>query len=582
MPLSVVGELTLDESAIILMANGPDWELARATASLQLATPLIKQTKPPGALTLPATWPAVVQLSSTFGPAWKPSERLQGWVARQVRTRATSKSPCLVVPPPAGLIPRAYQIEAAHMIRHTGRVLLYDEPGTGKTISTILGIRERAQTHAVVPILVVCPASVMDNWVTEFNLWAPELHTIPWRGSKKARTNLIGSAHVYVCSYETARNDASSADPRDGNPLVRLDPSFVVADECHKLKSHHSQQSRAVRRLAEKSEHFVGLSGTPITHHPGDLWPTLVALEPGAWPSRERWVNRYCQSVPGDYDQKIIGLSPSHEPEFRTTIIGRHRRVAKADVLAQLPPKVYTVRNVELPPQYRKAYDDMESKMLADLPDGGELSVMSVLAQLTRLSQLACAAADVKLTLEWDDELQDYREHQNVTLKNPSWKVDELLEVLAERPGKSVVTFAPSRQLIVLAGQAATKAGYSVGYVMGGQSAKDRTACVDSFQRSELDLICVTTGAGGVGLTLTAAGTCVFLQRPWSLVEAMQAEDRLHRISSEHHESIEIIDIVASNTIDSRVRKVLRGKAGQLADVVQDQRIVAELLGGSK
>jgi SNF2 family DNA or RNA helicase len=62
----------------------------------------------------------------------------------------------------------------------------------------------------------------------------------------------------------------------------------------------------------------------------------------------------------------------------------------------------------------------------------------------------------------------------------------------------------------------------------------------------------------------------------------MQAEDRLHRIGAEGHESIEVIDIVARNTIDSRVRAVLRERAGQLADLVQDPRVASELLGGSE
>ncbi len=430
----------------------------------------------------------------------------------------------------------------------------------------------------VTPILIVCPASVVDNWVNEFGKWAPHWRAVAWRGTKTQRIRLIGTADVYVTSYDTARNDASSADPRDDNPLIALKAKTVVADECHRIKSHQSQQSRAVRRLAERAEHFVGLSGTPITHHPGDLWPTLAALEPVAWPSRERWVNRYCTSIPGDYGQQILGLNPHTEPEFRTILLGQHRRVAKADVLKQLPPKVYSVRTVELPPAYRKAYDQMEAEMLAELPDGDELSVMSVLAQLTRLSQLACAAADVATVLEVVDG--EEKVSQRVSLKAPSWKVDELLEVMAERPGKPVVAFAPSRQLIMLAGQAAEAEGYSVGYIVGGQSAKERTGHIEAFQAGQLDLICVTTQAGGVGITLTAADTAVFLQRPWSLVDAMQAEDRLHRIGAEVHESVEIIDIVAAKTIDTRVRSVLKGKAGQLSQLLQDERIVTELLGG--
>jgi SNF2 family DNA or RNA helicase len=338
-----------------------------------------------------------------------------------------------------------------------------------------------------------------------------------------------------------------------------------------------------VRRLAGKASNFIGLSGTPITHHPADLWPALVCLEPGAWPSRERWIERYCLSVQGDYSSTVLGLNPHSEQEFRNTLMGRHRRVAKADVLTELPPKIYSVRTVELPAEWRKAYDSMEADMLAQLPDGEELSVMGVLAQLTRLAQLASAPADVEVTTEVveEDGLLMEKQHTKVHLKAPSWKVDALLEVMAERPDQQVVAFAPSRQLMVLAGAAAKKAGYRVGYIMGGQTPAERTGYVDAFQRGELDLICVTTGAGGVGLTLTAARTAVFLQRPYSLVEAMQSEDRLHRIGAERHESIEVVDVVARKTIDSRVRAILKERAGQLSDLVQDPRVVAELLGGA-
>ncbi|MHA6626906.1 DEAD/DEAH box helicase [Pseudonocardia sichuanensis] len=582
MAATVIGELTADASTIILMGTGPEHEVAQAAAKLQTLTPLIKPTDPAGALQLPATWPAVVQLATTFGAAWRPGPALTAWIGEQVGNRGAQPDELLVKPPP-GLVPRSYQIEAAAMIRASGSALLFDEPGTGKTASTILGLVERAAAgHDVLPVVVVCPAAVIDSWVSHVRDWAPRWRATAWRGTPDRRRRLSGSADVYVASYDTARRDAGETDVRK-SPLLALRARTVVADEVHKIKGQATEQSRAVRRLAGKARGFIGLSGTPITHHPGDLWPALMSLEPGAWPSRERWVARYCWTVQGDYAATVLGLRDDAEPEFRTALLGRHRRVAKADVLAELPPKVYSVRTVELPTEWRKAYDSLESQMLAELPDGTELSVMGVLAQLTRLAQLSSAAADIETTTETVDEggLVYEKTHQHVHLKAPSWKVDALLEVTAERPGEQVVAFAPSRQLIVLAGKAATDAGLRVGYVMGGQTAAERTGYIDAFQRGELDLICVTTGAGGVGLTLTAARTAVFLQRPWSLVEALQSEDRLHRIGAERHESIEVIDIVARKTIDSRVRSILRERAGQLADLVQDPRIVAELLGGA-
>lgn len=585
MPATIVGETTQDGATIVLIADGTPEDVAFAARQLQTLTPKIGKTTPPGALQLPVSWPVVVQLAMTYGAAWKPGPRLTAWIADQVALRTEQPPAELSFTLPDGLTPRPYQIEGAHLIARMGSGLLFDEPGTGKTWSTILGLRERAEQGPVVlPAVVVAPASVVDPWVQTFGYLTPEWRAVAWRGTPKQRAALAGTADVYVVSYDTARNDAGTGPLKD-NPLLAVKPATVVADEAHLIKTHTTARSKAVRRLAKGADSFIGLTGTPITHHPANLWPALEALAPGAWPSRERWVNRYCLSTPSDYGEDILGLRPSHEPEFRTALLGQQRRVAKADVLTQLPPKVYSVRSVELPAAYRKAYDEMERDMLAELPDGEELSVMGVLAQMTRLSQMACAPADVKVTTEvvWDDALnmEVEKQHTSVTLKAPSWKVEALLEVLDERSGRQTIATAPSKQLMVLAGKAAADKGFKVGYVMGGQSAKDRTATIDAFQAGELDLICVTTGAGGVGITLTAADALVFLQRPWSLVESIQMEDRAHRIGSERHGSIEIVDVVAKNTIDTRVRAVLRERGKQLADLVEDPRVVAELLGGA-
>lgn len=619
MTVSVVGELTANRRSIVLMAAGPDHEVAQAAQRLQTLTPLIDNLCACGhaarlhrgqkeacgrcsctvfrgaALQMPASWAAVVQLAATFGPWWKPGPALTTWVTDELMRR-TAGSGELRLRPPTGLTPRPYQVAAARMIGLLGSALLFDDMGTGKTPSTLLGLVERAAAgHPVTPVIIVCPSSgVVDSWLEHIRQWTPFWRAVPWTGSPKRRRRRIGTADIYVTTFATAARDAKTIDLREvaqgRAPLIELGARFVVADEVHKIKDPSSTYSRAVRnlatRVAEAGGGFVGLSGTPITHNAKDIWPTLYCLSPGAFPSSERWALRYCDTEPGaDYSVTVLGLNQRAEPEFRDTIVGQYRRVAKADVLSHLPPKVYTVRTVELPEQYRKAYDAFESKMLAELPDGGELKAMGVLSQLGRLLQLASSAADVKT---WTEVVEDQftglpmeKEHQEVTLKAPSWKVDELLEVLAERPGRQIMTAAPSRQLMMLAGSAAESAGYRVAYVVGNQSAPERRENVRAFQAGERDLICVTTGAGGVGLTLTAASAVVMLQRPWSLVESLQIEDRAHRIGSERHESIEIIDVVAKNTVETRVRRLLKDKAQALSDLVQDPRIVAELLGGA-
>jgi SNF2 family DNA or RNA helicase len=587
----LLAELTGDGQSIFLLGDGNPEALATWASWCGTLTPLVKPVDDGGALTLPASWPAMVQLMSTF-PDLDVQPRLAAWTANQASYRAAAEAltpldfhpHALTYTPPAALTPYPWQVTAGHITSLMGRLLLTDEPGTGKTASAILGICEYAAVRSLTPaqlgpVVCIVPASVVDAWVEAWEDWAPGYVAIAWRGTVARRRALAGTAHVYVASYDTARNDGGTKD----GALARLKPTVIVADECHLTKSPTARRTLAMHRLSRSAAVFIALSGTPIAHNVGDLHPVLQHLSPNAWPSKERWIERYCTSIQGDYSSRIIGINKHTEDEFRLALLGQHRRVAKADVLTELPPKVYSVRSIPIPPEYRKTYDEFEGQMLAELPDGQEVSVFDALSQLSILSKLACGSADVDIT--WgpeEDENGELKRHIHLELKLPSWKVEALLDILAERENESVVVFAPSRQLVMLAGAQAEKAGRRVGYVVGGQTPKDRTDTIRKFQAGDLDLMCATTGAGGVGITLTAARCVVFLQRPWSIVESLQAEDRCHRIGSEKHDSIDIIDIIAQNTVESRVRDVIREKAELLADVVQDPRILAEILGGDR
>lgn len=246
------------------------------------------------------------------------------------------------------------------------------------------------------------------------------------------------------------------------------------------------------------------------------------------------------------------------------------------------------MREVELPKEARKLYEDMRNDMLAALPDNDEpLTAMSTLAQLQYLQALAAAPCDVEVTETLDDNPDSPtfglpKKHYHAKPKAPSWKVDELMALLSEREGESVVVFSPSRQLVDLAGAALEAAGISHDYVVGGQTDKARDAAKDAFQYGVVRVLLVTTSAGGVGLTLTRARCAVFLSRPWSLIEATQAEDRVHRIGSEVHDSVDIVDIVAVDTVDQAIRSALVDKAGALGDVLRDPRVLRDVLGGKR
>lgn len=536
----------------------PQGDVKEAAVFLRQLGSTWRHTEPRGGLQAPLAWATVCQLlfiirgvpNVTIGP------RLRQWIAEQKVLRTTvpdlTSSVNKGAPPP-----RDYQVRGAQMIAAMKRALLLDEMGVGKTLTALLGVTEilnRGELDG--PTLVVAPNSTVDDWVASAWRWTP-FHARAYRGASLHRRKMLpgnGNRDLLVCGYGLIANDLRDM-------VEKLQPAALVVDEVHWCKDESTWRSKAVRAISETTQVFVGLSGTPITHRAKGLWSALYCIDHLGWPTPKKY--EWYLNSEGDLYKK-------REPVFRASLKGQNRRVAKEDVLTQLPPKIHSVRNVHLPPAARRAYQELESGLAAEV-EGGRIEPMGILAALLRMNQLASATGTV---------VEDQDGNPQVKLRAPSWKVDALLEILQERDGQQTVVFAPSRQLIDIAGEKVHQAGYRVGYIVGGQKPADRTSVVKRFQDGELDVILATTSAGGIGITLTAASAVVFLQRPWSFVEAVQAEDRAHRIGSEVHESIDIIDIVASDTVDEYVRDTLRDKADSLAKLLEDPRIQRQCLGG--
>ena len=509
--------------------------------------------------------------------------------------RRTSDPEPLTLEYPPGCKPRPYQEQSAAMIAHAGKFLLLDDIGLGKTVSTILGIEQRRlRGIEVFPMVIVVPSwEIGDSWREHILRWAPawgmpRMHGGPNRVQGiTARNRERLARDIFITTYATARRDAAD----DRGPLVRLRAAAMVVDEVHWIRHPDAQQTRAVQRIAKHATTFTGLSGTPIVKDTGDLYPMLAAMEPASWPSKKRMKQRYLTVTedPAGYGETIDGLDPAADPEFRAVLRGQWHRFAKADVLQDLPDRIWSVLRPEIPPEWRKAYDQMEQDWLAELPDSGELSAMDTLTRLTRLSQLASSAADVRIEYVPDKLTGELKPHQVVTLRAPSWKAEALLVKLASRKDQPTAVFSESRQLAMITGTYCEDAGLRTGYITGvGDGNKyritrrTRLKARADFQAGKLDVIICTAGSGGTGITLTASNCAVLLQRPFQYDLAVQPEGRIDRIGAEVHDHLEFIDVVTKNSVDQRRREVLRDKAGQLGQFVQDVRVVRELLGGRK
>jgi len=455
---------------------------------------------------------------------------------------------------------------------------------THNTVTAILGVEQRRRTGIpVFPMVILVPSwEVADAWDAEIRKWMPGWgDPVMYAGTGRLRLLRHPGARVLITTYATARLDAKDA----GAPLTKFAAPCVIADEASLIQNSKAKQAGAAERITRSARTVIELSGTLITRDVAGAFHPLKVADRKTWASKERYTAKFCLSRPSDFQAEITGLNPLTEAEFRACLLGQMTRRAKADVLKELPPKTYAVLRPEIPPDWRQAYDQMREDMLAALPGNDEeLEVMDTLSQLTRLSQLASSAADVRY-----EEVQDKRtglwvKKAIVTLRPPSWKAEVLMTMLAGAT-QPVAVFTASRQLARIVGEHYLRpAGLRYDYIIGqgdGVTRRTRKQAMLDFQDGKLDVIVCTAGAGGLGITLTRAPDAVMLQRPWPLDQALQPEDRIHRLG-QLADRVTITDVVARDTVDERVRELLREKAGQLSQFVRDPRIVRELLGGKR
>ena len=547
----------------------------------------------------PLTWATCVTMRGIFGDRLQVGPKLAEWSIAEYENRigpAMGLREAFDAEGDEDLYP--FQRAGVQFLAYARRALLCDEMGTGKTVQTIRTLVElHRRGEEVFPAIVVAPNNMVRTWEAEVNKWWPGLkvNAIPGGTPIAKRRKLIEEpAHVYIINFEGIRAhskmkhfpggprlkpcikcDATLADVPANSPSrcerCKKELNFktwktVVIDEAHKMKNPKAKQTQCCWALrTDETENIFCLTGTAIANAPHDLWPALYLISREEHPSRTKYIDRYCLTSFNPFGgMTIIGIRPDTKEEFFKVIDPRMRRMPKEAVLPFLPKKTYTVRTVDMSAAQKRAYDQMEKSSIA-MFDGGATVAANPLTQLTRLSQFASAYAEVV-----DGE---------VRLSMPSNKIDAMVDILEEMGDEPAVIFARSRQLVDLAIKKLEQLKISHTTIVGGQTPDEREAAKNGFQQGHFRVIICTIAAGGIGITLTRSGTAIFLERSWSMVDNSQAEDRVHRIGSEIHDKIQIIDIVSAGTVEERQRVVLGNKLDRLEEVMRDRETLLRILG---
>lgn len=451
---------------------------------------------------------------------------------------------------PAGLEAtlRGYQEDGFRWLGTLERLgfggILADDMGLGKTLQVIAHVLAQKETGRGGCTLVVCPASLVYNWMSEISRFAPGLAAVAVLGTKAARRVLIGGhegADILVTSYDLLRRDVEEYAP--------LHLSRVVLDEAQYIKNPKAQVTRAVKCL--DADVRLALTGTPIENRLAELWSIFDFLMPGYLGTRDQFAKRYEGPVEaGEADgQRLLQCA-----------VGPFvLRRLKSEVLAELPEKTESVVMAQMGPKQKKLYLSYQDRIALQVqhmvragdPSGLGREKLKVLAELTRLRQICC---DPRLCIEG--------------YQDGSAKLETCLELVSQAvdAGHKALVFSQFASMLDLLALRLSEAHLSYFQLTGQTSKEARERLVRRFQEGEADVFLVSLKAGGVGLNLTAADVVIHYDPWWNVAAQDQATDRAYRIGQRR--DVTVFKLICEGTVEERILKMQESKRGLAESVL--------------
>lgn len=493
----------------------------------------------------------VEELLGALAPGFRPPEE---WRAQTAALRNLSElTPAPASPGLDGCL-RTYQRLGAAWLWHLHRLglggILADEMGLGKTLQALALLeavqitqnsRERERAEAS---LVVCPASLIENWRREAARFAPALRVFVHHGASRIETSEGFAAwDLVVTSYGTLTRDQAL--------FAAAEFACVVADEAQHAKNGRSQNARALRSLRARGRFL--LTGTPIENSLDDLRSLIEFLMPG-----------YLDPVPA-------GVRGEERAWFDTRLKAKAApyilRRTKQAVAPELPEKIEQIVWCEMGASQAALYRSVQERSereLFDMEASGASEARLRLAALTQLLRLRQVCCDPRLITDRTGGGTEAAPFEG------SAKLDAWRELLAEAVdgGHRVLVFSQFTSLLALLRPELESQGVAHAYLDGAMPVRARQTEVDRFQNSaDVPVFLLSLKAGGSGLNLTGADTVVHFDPWWNPAVEAQATDRAHRIGQMR--VVTSYKLVCSGTVEERVLALQDEKRALLADVFE-------------
>lgn len=444
---------------------------------------------------------------------------------------------------------------------------LFSEMGTGKTLTALYW----AMRSGLKRVAVIGRKDDLDTWAREIeqHTGAPYQNICEKKGRKKraealqryvqrarAHQAVSGATGFCLMTYDSVKQLKEE--------LKTVQWDGVIADEFTEIKHPNTKRTKAIQAVFGHTPHRLGMTGTPVTNSPEDLFSQMQFIDGGARLGTNLWAfrNKYFWPEPSGHRWHLF---PKNKARLHALMYEVAIRFKKEDAL-DLPPKIFLRQTVELTPQQRARYNEIKNEYELTLQSGQIWEFTHAIQQFTKMLQITGG-------------FYYGPEPERTPIDLPSAKLDRLKWTLDReefRQTPKIVIWAAFNHELEKIRDTAAALGYHG--VVFWKHTPDRLAARTRFQNDPQCQLFIGQVASGIGMNeLKVSDTVFYYSRSLKLVHRLQSEDRTHRKGSERHKKIRYFDLIAAGTVDEKVYKMLRQYKDIAAEIV-DGRRAQELL----
>ena len=429
-------------------------------------------------------------------------------------------------------------------------VCMADDMGLGKTIQVIsLLLKMKEENKLKKPVLVICPTTLMGNWMKELQMFAPELDTVIYHGTDR---QLDVKHDVILTTYAIMRIDVEE--------LKKQAWSVIIVDEAQNIKNPDTAQTLAIKML--KSDVKVAMTGTPVENRLTELWSIFDFINKGYLGSLREFQKSYAIPI-----ERFKEHSRANKLKMSISPFVLRRLKTDKNVITDLPDKMVLNEYCYLSKVQAVLYEKTLNEMMQKISGfTGVNRRGNIFKLITALKQICNHPYQFLKSGEMGRELSGKME-----------KCLDLVQNILDNGEKTLIFTQYKEMGDILCKVIAQECNTDPLFFHGSLTVPQREELIDKFQNDENSKVMILSlKAGGTGLNLTSATNVIHYDLWWNPAVEDQATDRTYRIGQD--KNVMVHRMITLGTFEEKIDEMLKSKK-ELADmaVYEGEKIITEL-----